>query len=87
MLERTLAVFNNLPDNWKDIAWMYLEAFEDIPRDLAEKALKHVRLNNKWFPKPAELREPIKADLAKRKSILSKISTMEMGLKHFGERT
>lgn len=82
MLEQTLAVYK-LPENWDDIAWMYLEALEDIPEDLAKVALKHVRQNIKWFPKPVEIREPAMAELAKRKAIISRIQTMKMGLDHF----
>lgn len=72
-----------VPDNWEKVAAFYLEAVEDIPEDLLEVALKHVRMNRKWFPKPFEIREPILPELAKRKAIIGKIQTMQLGLHHF----
>jgi hypothetical protein len=68
-LEQTLAIWP-LPENFQQTAQFYREALADVPADLAEMALRHVRLNSKWFPKPAELREPIKSALEARRSAL-----------------
>lgn len=79
LLEQTLAIYG-APDNWSETAEFYLEALEDVPLDLVEKALKHVRLNLKWFPKPSELREPIREELAHRETTVSRLGAMlELG--------
>jgi hypothetical protein len=64
-LERTLALWP-LPANWSDVAEFYREALADVPADLVDHALRHVRRTSKFFPKPAELREPIAAALKAR---------------------
>src|SRR5262249_55279447 len=53
--------------NLAQIMPAYLEALADVPPDLVEIALKHVRQNLKWFPKPCELREPIAGVLEARR--------------------
>jgi hypothetical protein len=68
-LEQTLAIWP-LPENFQQTAQFYREALADVPADLVDKALSHVRLTSKWFPKPAELREPIRDALAARRRIL-----------------
>lgn len=64
-VERTLALFG-APENWDDIADFYLEAFEDVPLDLVQVALKHARKSLKFFPRPAELLAPIREELEER---------------------
>ncbi len=86
MLEQTLEMYG-VPDNWEKVAVFYLEAVEDLPKDLLEQALKHIRMNLKWFPKPCEIRAPVMDQLAKRKGIISKIQTMKMGLEHYGVKS
>ena len=75
-MEQTLEIFG-MPENWDEVAKFYLEAFEDMPIDLVEKALKEVRRNLKWFPKPSELRKPVADDLARRKMALNKLEMMK----------
>lgn len=75
LLEQTLALYG-APDNWNEVAEFYLEVLEDVPLDLIRKALKHVRLTLKWFPKPVELREPIVEELSKRKAAVSRLRMM-----------
>ena len=82
-MEQTLELYG-VPDNWNSTAIFYLEAVEDLPLDLLEKALKHIRMNLKWFPKPCEIRSPVAADLGKRKAIIGKIKSMQLGLAHHG---
>lgn len=65
-VERTLALFG-APENWGDIADFYLEAFEDVPLDLVQVALKHARKSLKFFPRPAELLAPIRGELEERR--------------------
>ncbi len=73
MLVDTLEVFG-LPDNWDKVAKHYLEAFEDVPLDLVQAALKDVRLTFKFpFPKPADLREPIRQALSERLGTLVRL--------------
>lgn len=67
LLDRTLALWK-LPDNWSEIAAFYLEALRDLPIDLLEKALRHVRMTCKFLPKPAELREAVAKDLDERRA-------------------
>ena len=44
-----------------------MEALEDAPVDIVQAALKRVRMECKWFPKPAEIRDRIVAELGERK--------------------
>ena len=67
-----------LPEDWDDIAPFYREALADVPVDLVQSALKHLRLTLKWFPKPCELRAPIEAELQRRRDLLRRIKTMEL---------
>ena len=83
MLDETLALYG-APDNWDSVAKFYLEAVDDVPEDLLAKALKHIRMNLKWFPKPCEIRTPIAEDMEKRRRIMARISYMRLGLNHFG---
>lgn len=79
LLAQTVAIFG-VPANWKQIADFYLEALEDVPPDLALLAMKRIRMEKKFFPKPAEIREVIANELAVRR-------TTEMRLKHALWRT
>jgi hypothetical protein len=67
-----------LPEDWDDVAPFYREALADVPLDLVQSALKHLRLTLKWFPKPCELRAPIEAELRHRRDLLRRIKTMEL---------
>jgi hypothetical protein len=67
-----------LPEDWDDVAPFYREALADVPLDLVQSALKHLRLTLKWFPKPCELRAPIEAELRRRRDLLRRIKTMEL---------
>lgn len=49
-----------------------MEALEDVPLDIAQAALKRVRMECKWFPKPAEIRERVVAELGERKRAVMK---------------
>ncbi|MBK8246124.1 MAG: hypothetical protein IPK85_01770 [Gemmatimonadetes bacterium] len=44
-----------------------MEALEDAPVDIAQAALKRVRMECKWFPKAAEIRDRVVAELGERK--------------------
>ena len=66
-LEATLAIWP-LPDQWPVAAPYYREALADVPADLVDMALKHVRTHLKWFPKPCELRDPIRRILEQRQT-------------------
>ena len=76
MLDKTLALFET-PGNWDEIASSYTEAFQDVPEDLAAAAMKWVRLNSKWMPKPAEFRMPIAEELAGRHVALKRLQLAE----------
>jgi hypothetical protein len=87
LLKQTLAIWqSNQPANFKEIASSYLEAFENVPLDLVQSALKHVRLNSKFFPKPAELLDPIRSEMESRKQTLRRLTTMDMLAKKSGQQ-
>ena len=65
-LAQTLAIWPP-PDNLAAIMPHYRMALADVPADLVDVALRHVALHSKWFPKPAELREPIERLLDQRR--------------------
>lgn len=65
-LAQTLAIWPP-PDNLAAIMPAYRMALADVPADLVDIALRHVMLNCKWFPRPAELREPIARLLEQRR--------------------
>lgn len=77
LLAQSLKVWK-LPEDWDDVAPFYREAFEDVPLDLVQSALKHCRMTIKWFPKVSELRAPIDAELRRRRDVLRRLKTMEM---------
>ena len=77
LLAQSLKVWK-LPEDWDDIAPFYREAFEDVPLDLVQAALKHCRMTIKWFPKVSELRAPIDAELRRRRDVLRRLRTMEL---------
>lgn len=77
LLVQTCKIWNP-PEDWDDIAQFYREALEDVPLDLVQSALKHLRLTLKWFPKPCELRAPIDAELRRRRDVLRRLKTMEL---------
>jgi hypothetical protein len=66
-LDRTLGLWT-LPANWDEVAPYYVEALAEFPADLVQKALQHARFNRTFFPKPAELRQPILDEMEQRKS-------------------
>lgn len=70
-----------LPEEWDDIAEFYVEALDDVPLDLVQSALKHVRLNSKWFPKPSEIRASVTLELDRRRHVLRRIEVMEQKMK------
>lgn len=87
LLKQTLAIWqSNQPANFKEIAGSYLEAFESVPIDLVQSALKHVRLTSKFFPKPAELLEPIRSEMENRKQTLRRLTTMDMLARKQGQQ-
>lgn len=52
----------------------YLDALEDLPPDLLNEALNHVVQNYPYkFPKPASVREPVKAKLAERHAAVTRL--------------
>ena len=62
-LAYTLAIW---PERAAALTDQYREALADVPADLVEIALRHVRQRCKWPPTPAELREPIERLLTER---------------------
>lgn len=74
-LERTLALWP-APENFAATAAFYREALADVPDDLVDQALRHARLTLKWFPKPAELREPIREALTRRRANLYRLTRL-----------
>jgi hypothetical protein len=77
LLMQTFKIWNP-PDDFDDTAPFYREALEDVPLDLVQAALKHLRQTLKWFPKPCELRAPIEAELRRRRDVLRRLKTMDL---------
>lgn len=73
LLAQTVEVFG-VPQNWDRTAKFYLEALEDVPPDLAELAMKRVRMNLKFFPKPSEIRAQIAPELGERNTARARLS-------------
>lgn len=69
------------PANWDRRVNDYLEAFEDVPVDLVQKACRWGRLDSTFFPKPAELRKAIMAELNERRDTLRRLRTAAMKAK------
>lgn len=76
LLAQTFKLWNP-PEDWDDTAPFYREALEDVPLDLVQSALKHLRQTLKWFPKPCELRAPIEGELRRRRDVLRRLKLME----------
>lgn len=76
LLAQTFKLWNP-PDDFDDTAPFYREALEDVPLDLVQSALKHIRQTLKWFPKPCELRAPIEVELRRRRDMLRRLKLME----------
>jgi hypothetical protein len=77
LLMQTFKIWNP-PDDIDDTAQFYREALEDVPLDLVQAALKHLRQTLKWFPKPCELRAPIETELRRRRDVLRRLKLMEL---------
>lgn len=71
MLKETLALWP-LPAEFDTTAKFYREALQDVPLDLVETALRHVRLSSRFFPRPAEIRDAIRDELARRRMRLDR---------------
>lgn len=76
LLMQTFKIWNP-PDDIDDTAQFYREALEDVPLDLVQASLKHLRQTLKWFPKPCELRAPIETELRRRRDVLRRLKLME----------
>ncbi|QCO12869.1 hypothetical protein D9623_33750 (plasmid) [Azospirillum brasilense] len=79
-LDKVCAV-HGTPAGWDGMVDDYLEAFDGVPFDLVKVACKHARLDLKFFPKPAELRAPIRDELNARRDTLRRLRTAEMKAK------
>jgi hypothetical protein len=54
------------PEGWEIQVGLYHRLLNDIPRDLLAEGMYLALRDGKWFPKPAEIREPIRSVLARR---------------------
>lgn len=72
-LRRTLALFPP-PDEHQAAALSEgaMEALEGAPLDIAQAALKRVRMESKFFPRPSEIRERVVAELGERRRAKAK---------------
>lgn len=86
-LAETLALWK-VPDDWSAAkADWYREALADLPDDLVDLALRHARMNYKFFPKPAELREPVQRILSQRRDLAADRAQRERDIaKQMAER-
>ena len=68
-------VSENLSDlETANLAKIYVAAFEDMPGDLVEPAMKHVALHFKWgFPKPADYGDCVADEWNRRKRTVNSL--------------
>lgn len=76
LLDETLELFHPLPPNWDKVAPFYVEAIEDLPLDLLQEALSHVRRTCVFFPKPAEIRSSVAEKLRERLDAVVRLETL-----------
>lgn len=72
-LKRTLDIFP--PHTSGDpgaLSDALMEALEDVPLDIAQTALRRVRMECRFTPRPAEIRERVIAELGERKRMALK---------------
>lgn len=56
-----------LPENWEQQSVAWYGALADIPEDLIRVAFERVARNCRFWPRPAEVREQIAAELSERR--------------------
>lgn len=62
-----------MPDNWEQVAPVYVETLADIPDDLIAEAFNRVLRECKFWPRPAEIREMVAPDLSRRRTAVSRL--------------
>lgn len=79
LLEETLHLFA-LPKHmdWERAAPIYLEALEKFPAWAIADALRTVRLDHEFFPKPAEIRKAMPTQFHEMNLALMKLKTAAM---------
>lgn len=70
-----LAVIFGTPLNFEQQIPLYVVALEDIPLDLLEKGVMACLRGCKFFPRPAEIREPIRDKLQERRHAARRLET------------
>lgn len=86
--EQTLALFP-MPDNWAEQAAAWYSALADIPEDLIRVAFERVARNCRFWPRPAEVREQIAAELSERRVAVRRLKVAAAMLRRdaaFAER-
>lgn len=82
--ERALSLFPK-PDNWATSSGVYFDALADIPEDLIRVAFERVARNCTWWPRPAEVRAQIAAELSERRVAVRRLKVAAAMLRRDAE--
>lgn len=72
-LTAILSLPSTFDGNLGKIMVLYGDALDDMPFDLLVTATRGALRNLKWFPKPAELREQVSEELARRVHVVQRL--------------
>lgn len=61
------------PDGWDRKARLYVELLADLPADLLAVGMRSALRDGKFFPKPAEIRDPIRQEFTRRKEAVRRL--------------
>lgn len=68
-----LVALHGTPDEWEIKGPFYMELLGEIPVDLLVAGVKAAGLDVKFFPKPAEIVNPIRDELARRRDAVRRL--------------
>lgn len=55
------------PKGWESLSTLYRDLLGDLPFDLLAKGVFVALRDGNWFPKPAEIRAPVREELDRRR--------------------
>lgn len=61
------------PDGWDRKVGLYVELLADLPADLLAIGMRAALRDGKFFPKPAEIRDPIREEFTRRKEAVRRL--------------
>jgi hypothetical protein len=66
------------PAKWEIQAPLYVDLLSDLPHDLLFVGMRSALRDTAFFPKPAEIRAPIREELARRNHVVRRLGTALM---------